>query len=220
MHTFKKFHADLSLFHRHWYVFMLNDSYNTFSCFCGGSQRFSNQELIWSNLAHAPVIQQVKYCWWWLLVNTEITCVHYWNCNFFGKQKSMMKSQVCSDPVYCQSLPWSDSCCAHSLVPAGQSRHPGQVKSCGWSLLKLNSAKCGDRRHFFLVLTDFHAKLGTTGIAGTSKALTTDHTYFCFLLALTVAVWFGKEKEMFIHPVWNGCLGLWKLLGPPRRRVL
>lgn len=186
--------------------------------------RVSKSLINWSNVAHAPVIQQeVKYCWWWLLVNTEITCVDYLNCNFFGKQKSIMKIQVCSNTwiaVFCQSLFWCDSCCVHSLVPAGQSRHPGQVKSFGWSLIKLNPAMCVDRRYFFIVLTDFHAKLGITGIAGTSKALTTDYTYFCFLLALTVVGWFGKEKTCLYMSVLNSCLGLWKLLGAPRRRVL
>lgn len=56
---------------------------------------------------------------------------------------------------------------------------------------------CVDRRYFFIVLTDFRAKLGTTGIAGTSKALTTDETYLCFMLSLTVAVLFGKEKNVY-----------------------
>lgn len=92
-----------------------------------------------------------------------------------------MKSQVCSVTVYCQSLPWSDSCCVHSLVPVGQFTHPSQGKIFWMVIVKMNSAICVDRSYFFIVLTDFCAKLGTTGIAGTSKALTTDNTFaFCY----------------------------------------
>lgn len=130
-----------------------------------------------------------------------------------------MVSQVCSDTVYCQSLPWSDS---SAFIVWSQVDSPDvqvRVKSFGWQLLKLSSAMCVDRRYFFIVLT-FSCQASDHWNCWNFQS--TYHRLHLLLLLVifdsSCMIW--KRKKCLYMSVLNSCLGLWKLLGAPRRKVL
>lgn len=164
-----------------------------------------------STCSSNPAGSQVNYCWWWLLVNTEIAYEDYWNCNFFGKQKSMIKSKVCSDTVYCQSLPWSDSCCVHCLVLVGQSRCPSQGKTFQIIVVKIKLCNVCRQKVFFHSSNRFSCQAWDHWNCWNFQS--TYHRWNLPLLHVifdsSCIIW--KRKKCLYVCVLNSCLGLWKL---------